>query len=245
MPKTNKSATYSKSQGNLAYDRLESSIAHMDIQPGAFMTMADLQKQVGLGRTPVLEAIRKLTDDTLLEMQAGIGIRVTPIDLAREKRLLKIRRDLECFVLEMAIENESGLVRNQMHHLVQALYEAESNNDLRRFNELDKRMDQLILEAANEPFVARTLRPLHTIFRRLGFLYQSHLGDATSINKNILIHIKILEAVLNRDAPSAISANHELMDFMHAMFEPLDRKLEPSFFDVSIKPLNADLYSPS
>jgi len=225
------------SQGELAYERLESLIAHLELKPGTFMTMADLQSRVELGRTPVLEAIRKLSDDTLLEVRAGRGVRVTPIDLVRERRLLKIRRDVECFVVELAIENASGLVRNQMHYLERALREVESSSDLRQFNELDRRMDRLLLDAAEEPFVERTLRPLHTIFRRLGYLYQSHLGTEQTVRDNIQMHVRILQAIIDRDIGAAVSATGTLMDFMDGMFIPLERELEPSNFDVSIKPL--------
>ena len=40
-----------------------------------------------------------------------------------------------------------------------------------QFNAIDRRIDQLFLAAANEPFVESTLRPLHTIFRRIGWIY--------------------------------------------------------------------------
>lgn len=229
------------SQGELAYERLETLIAHLELKPGAFMTMADLQERVELGRTPVLEAIRKLSDDTLLEVRAGRGVRVTPIDLVRERRLLEIRRHLECFVVGLAIDNASGLVRNQMHYLARALREVEASQDMRQFNDLDKRMDRLLLDAAAEPFVERSLRPLHTIFRRLGFLYQSHLGTDDSVQDNVQLHVNILEAIIDRDSETAVAATKRLMDFMDEMFTPLERRLEPYHFDVSIEPLAHDL----
>lgn len=229
------------SQGELAYERLESLIAHLELKPGAFMTMADLQEHAALGRTPVLEAIRKLSDDTLLQVRAGRGVRVTPINLVRERRLLEIRRHLECFVVKLAIDNASGLVSNQMHYLARALKDVETSRDMRQFNELDKRMDQLLLDAADEPFVERSLRPLHAIFRRLGFLYQSYLGTEDSMQYNVQLHINILEAIIAHDSETGVEATMTLMDFMDEMFAPLENLLEPYHFDVSIKPLTRDL----
>lgn len=231
-----KTSSYGMSQGDQAYERIESLIAHMELKPGETMTMADLQERVSLGRTPVLEAIRKLSDDTLLEVRAGRGIKVTPIDLHRERRLLRIRRDIEVFVVELAIDNASGLVRNQLNQLARLLRELKSGSDIRPFNELDKRMDQLLLEAADEPFVERTLRPLHTTFRRLGYLYQSHLGSERTVQENIQMHMDMLDAIIERDTPKALKATHLLMDFMEEMLVPLERDLAPSYLDVNIKP---------
>ncbi len=234
---SNKTAAYGMSQGEQAYERIESLIAHMELKPGESMTMADLQERVALGRTPVLEAIRKLSDDTLLEVRAGRGVRVTPIDLHRERRLLRIRRDIECFVVELAIDNASGLVRNQLHHLARMLRELKASTDIRPFNELDKRMDQLLLEAADEPFLERTLRPLHTTFRRLGYLYQSHFGNERTVHDNVQMHVDMLDAIIEHDTATALRSTHLLMDFMEEMFAPLERDLEPSYLDVGIKPL--------
>ncbi len=44
---------------------------------------------------------------------------------------------------------------------------------LAEFNVLDRRINQLLLSASGEPFLEHTLRPLHTIYRRIGFIHHN------------------------------------------------------------------------
>ena len=47
--------------------------------------------------------------------------------------------------------------------------------ELVEFNRLDRRMDRLMIAAAGESFLESTLRPLHTIFRRIGWIYHGRV----------------------------------------------------------------------
>ncbi|WP_292312633.1 GntR family transcriptional regulator, partial [Marivivens sp.] len=133
--------------------------------------MQELQDLTGLGRTPVHNAVNRLAADTLLVIVPRHGLRVAPIDLARERMLLQLRRDIERFVVKLAIERASLSHRNQMLHIERALKDRRETLTLDEFNQLDRRIDQILLSAANEPFLEHTLRPLHTIFRRIGFIH--------------------------------------------------------------------------
>ncbi|WP_280570606.1 GntR family transcriptional regulator [Chromohalobacter sp. 296-RDG] len=231
------------SQGELAYERIESLLTHMELRPGEYLTLQAVQERVGLGRTPIVEAVRKLSDDTLVEVRAGRGLKVVPIDLVRERELLSLRRDMERFAIQRTINNASPLHFSQMRRLCESLEAlnlaretALTAEDIRSFNELDHRMDDLILAAASEPFLGRTLRPLHTIYRRLGFLFLTYCGTDELIHRNITLHQDVLRAILDRDYPEACKASDGLMDFAANMFPPLEMELDPSLLDASIKP---------
>lgn len=231
------------SRGELAYERIESLLTHMELKPGEYLTLQAVQERVGLGRTPIVEAIRKLSDDTLVEVRAGRGLKVAPIDLARERELLDLRRDMERFAIQRTIKKASHLHLSQMRRLYESLDALNTSretaltaDDIRSFNELDHRMDDLILAAAAEPFLARTLRPLHTIYRRLGFLFLTYCGMDELIHRNIALHQEVLRAILNRDIEGACEASDELMDFAASMFPSLEMKLDPSLLDAGIEP---------
>jgi len=55
------------------------------------------------------------------------------------------------------------------------LREKRATLTLAQFNEIDRKVDRLILAAANEMFLENTLRPLHTLFRRIGHIHHSHI----------------------------------------------------------------------
>jgi len=105
---------------------------------------------------------------------------------------------------------------------------------IEQFNVADRLIDQLFLAAAQEPFVEGTLRPLHTIFRRIGWIYHMHKPDNVQLKDTVEGHIAVIEAVANGDVDAAIAASDRLMDFVDSMFEVLERDVAPSTLDCSL-----------
>ena len=91
-------------QVELAYERIEQMLVNCQLKPGRFMAMQDLQELVHFGRTPVLQAVSRLAADTLVIVRPRHGVQIAPIDLARERGLLPLRRDTERFVIRLAAE---------------------------------------------------------------------------------------------------------------------------------------------
>ena len=216
---------------DLAYDRLEEMIVSCRLQPGLYLSIQDLQQATGLGRTPTHQAVSRLAADTLIVIRPRHGLQISPIDLARDRTLLLLRRDLERFVVRMATSHAGATHRNQCLHLAQLLRDGGPGMTVERFNQLDRRIDQLLLDAAGEPFLANTLRPLRTISRRVGFVYHSWVQPALGIGGSLPCHLDILDAVAAGRAREATAASDRLMAFCDAMFEELGAGVDPALFD--------------
>ncbi len=221
----------------LAYQRIEELLVNCQLKPGRFLTVSELQTITGYGRTPVHSAVNRFAADTLIIIRPRHGLQIAPVDLARERLLLGLRRDMERFVIRLAAERASLSHRNQMLHIERALGERRTTASIDAFNKLDRRIDALILEASGEPFLAHTMRPLHTIYRRIGFIYHRLLPGHTDLTGTIDRHTAILNAVANRRADDAAKASDELMSFMDSMFFEMEAGLDPSLLDCSIEPL--------
>src|SRR5205814_9831687 len=104
-------------------------------------------------------------------------------------------------------------------HLQRALRERRDVMDIDEFNLLDRRLDRLILAVAGEPFLEHTLRPLHTLSRRVGWLYHAKLEAPSSLQTTIDRHLAVLEAVANRHITRAIEASDRLIAFVDGMFD--------------------------
>ena len=221
----------------LAYQRIEELLVNCQLKPGRFLTVSELQSVTGCGRTPVHSAVNRFAADTLIIIRPRHGLQIAPVDLARERMLLGLRRDIERFVIRLAAERASLSHRNQMLHIERALTERRTACSIDAFNKLDRRIDALILEASGEPFLAHTMRPLHTIYRRIGFIYHRLLPGHTDLTGTIDRHVAILNAVANRRAEDAVKASDELMSFMDSMFVEMEAGLDPSLLDCSIEPL--------
>jgi DNA-binding GntR family transcriptional regulator len=216
----------------LAYERIEDLIVHGTLRPGADIRMQDLQDRIGIGRTPVHQAVRRLAAETLIHIRPRDGLRISPIDLGRDRQLLRLRRDMDRFSVQLAAEKLNANQRNRLLRLGKAMRERATSMDVHEFNGYDRELDAIILDAANEPFLDRTLRPLHTIFRRTGHVYLTHLGGAEGLGQTIACHLDLLNAVNAQDAEGASAASDRLITFADSMFERLEREIDPIHLDV-------------
>jgi DNA-binding GntR family transcriptional regulator len=221
----------------LAYERIEDLIVSCELTPGRFLAIQDLQEMTGFSRTPVHQAVSRLADDTLILVRPRHGVQIAPIDLARERVLLQLRRDLERFVIRLAAERSSPTHRNQLLHMARVLRERREDMTAGEFNVLDRRIDNLILTAAGEPFLRQTMRPLHTIYRRIGWIHHHHIKGNASIHTTIDCHVGVLDAVANRHVKQAVAASDSLIDFVDSMFDTMEREVDPSLLDCSLEPL--------
>jgi DNA-binding GntR family transcriptional regulator len=221
----------------LAYHRIEELLVKCELAPGRFLAMQDLQDMTGFGRTPVHHAVNRLAADTLIIIRPRHGLQIAPIDLARERVLLHLRRDIERFVIRLAAERAGPSHRNQMLHMERLLREKRDGLTLAEFNTLDRRIDQMVLAAAGEPFLEHTLRPLHTIFRRIGFIHHSYMAEKTNLDGTIDHHLAVLNAVATKHVDRAVAASDALIAFVDGMFDEMESRIDPSLLDCSIEPL--------
>jgi DNA-binding GntR family transcriptional regulator len=223
----------------LAYERIEDLIINCELKPGRFLAIQDLQEITGFSRTPVHQAVSRLAVDTLILVRPRHGVQIAPIDLARERMLLCLRRDIERFVIRLAAERSGPSHRNQFLHLERLLRERRDSMTIGEFNVFDRRIDRLILAAASELFLEHTLRPLHTICRRIGWIYHSQVKGGASLHTTIDCHLAVLNAVANRDVEPAMAASDALMDFVDSMFDVMERDIDPALLDCSLELLIA------
>jgi DNA-binding GntR family transcriptional regulator len=221
----------------LAYQRIEDLLVACKLKPGRFLSLQELQELTRFGRTPVHSAVNQLAADTLIIIRPRHGLQIAPIDLARERMLLGLRRDMERFVIRLAAERANLSHRNQALHIERALRERREKLSIDEFNRLDRRIDALILLSAGEPLLAHTMRPLHTIYRRIGFIYHRLLPGHSDLSGTIDSHLAILNAVANHRVDRAVEASDALIDFMDQMFEEMETGIDPGLLDCSIEPL--------
>ena len=216
----------------IAYERIEELFVCMRIAPGSEIRTQDLQAMTGLGRTPVHQAVRRLAAETLLEIRPRNGLRVTPIDLAREMRLADLRRDLDRFVTSAAIRNMTSNDRTALHHLKRRLDAERTTMDVDAFNVIDKTFNKLLIHASGERFLERVLSPLHAISRRIGYLSISQISNREGLLGTIDRHVAIMDAILAGEEGRACEASDELVRFSISMLKEFEDRVDPGLLDI-------------
>lgn len=218
-----------------AYERIEELFISLRLQPGGSLRTQDLQVLTGLGRTPVHQAVRRLAAETLFDIQPRNGLRVAPINLAREKRLSELRRDLDRFVTVAAIAGMEANERARLGYIMRCLEDERAGMTLDRFNTLDKAFDRLMMQASRERFLERSLRPLKAFARRSGYLDISQVSKAEGLQQTIDHHLAIMQAVMARDVAAACAMSDRLVDLGVQMLDRLERLVDPALLDISFR----------
>ena len=92
-----------------AYRLLEAKLVTLELAPGALVAEKDLVDRVGIGRTPVREAIQRLSAEGLLQVLPRKGLVVTPLLRSDLLQIIEVRRVLERLMVVKAAERAGEL----------------------------------------------------------------------------------------------------------------------------------------
>ena len=215
----------------LAYDRLEEMIVSCALRPGLLLSIPELQERLRMGRTPTHLAVSRLAADTLIVIHPRKGLQIAPIELPRERTLLRLRRDLERFAVRLAVERATPAHQAELARIGELLGDEAKSMTVEAFNHLDRRINHILIAASGVAFLESALRPLHTIFRRVGWIYHRVLRPAEGPSRTIDCHRAILDAVIARRAKEAVKAADALIAFNEAMLQALDGDIDPALLD--------------
>jgi DNA-binding GntR family transcriptional regulator len=94
-------------KSDLAYTRLRGLILSGDLAPGAVLPQAALASTIGISTTPLREALRRLKQEGLVDLDAHRDARVRPLDAAEARDLLELRGSLDPLAAALAAQRRS------------------------------------------------------------------------------------------------------------------------------------------
>lgn len=216
--------------GERAYQALRTDIIEWRLPPGSMLAEVEQSRRLGVSRTPLREALARLTAEGLAAPQGGRGVVVTDISLDHIHELFEVRRALDCQAAALAAERrEDGVFESLRAELADAGALLDGADPSRhRYFDLVHRMDEAIDEAARNQYLLQAQRNLRTHLVRVRRLATDHPGRLLAAASE---HALIAKAIEARDAPLAIAAtqvhlNNSLEHVLSAE-EPVIRREEP------------------
>jgi DNA-binding GntR family transcriptional regulator len=94
-------------KSDLAYDRVRELVLSGDLAPGAVIPQGSLARTIGISTTPLREALRRLKQEGLVELDAHRDARVRPLDATEARDLLEMRRSLDPLAAALAAERRT------------------------------------------------------------------------------------------------------------------------------------------
>lgn len=196
-----------------AYQQLEELITTLALPPGMVLGEQNLVQRLGIGRTPIREALQRLARDGLVVVMPRRGILVSEINIRTQLRLLETRRVLERLIARLAAERATREELEVFAGLAQEMRAAAAAADDLAFMRLDSRFNELIAIASRNEFAVRALANMAGLSRR--FWYQ-HYKEAADLPLSANLHADICDAVAKRHGTKAEAASDRLVDYIES-----------------------------
>lgn len=196
-----------------AYRMLEELIVTLALPPETILSEQSLAARLGIGRTPIREALQRLARDGLVVILPRRGILVSQINLKTQMRLLEVRRELERLMARGAAERATPEETAQFAAIARDMRRASDESDDMTFMRLDSQFNELVSEAARNEFASRAMGLMHGLSRR--FWYQ-HYRESGDLPLSARLHAEVAEAIAKRNPDAAGKASDRLIDYIES-----------------------------
>jgi DNA-binding GntR family transcriptional regulator len=187
-----------------AYQQIKHRIVSLDLPPGSVLKEADLQQELHLGRTPIREALKRLSLEKLVVIVPRRGMFVSEIGLKDLQQLFEVRLVLESLAARLAAERGTTGHWQQMEA---ALDQLTAGADHEALIAIDTECHEIIYEAAQNRFLGDTLTTHYALSLRLWYYVLNDIADMRSALQE---HEQILSALRAGDGDRAanLMCNH-------------------------------------
>ena len=184
-----------------AYELLENRLVTLELAPGSIVSEGLLIDMVGLGRTPVREAMQRLAHQDMIRVMPRKGLMIVPVESTDMLHILEVRKRLERLIVKLAALNARDEQRSDLSAIARTL--SFSHDSFEDFLELDRELDTLLDDCAGNPFASAAVAPLRTHCRRFWFFnrHRLRLSDA------IAAHGTMIRLIARRDYRGAQKAS--------------------------------------
>ena len=188
----------SKSSGEAAYDALLASIRDGRFAPGDRLREEEVGEQLGLSRTPVREALRRLETDGIVEHRPRIGAVIRELSQREVVELYEMRVVLERTAAELAAKHGTAAEFDTLTALNEDL--ARERKTPARAAAINQTFHRALYTAARNRFLLEAARALNNSLLLLG---PTTYTEDTRVDVVVQQHQDIIDALLNGNAEAA------------------------------------------
>ncbi|GHE21632.1 GntR family transcriptional regulator [Halomonas urumqiensis] len=183
-----------------AYQALHQRIVRGQLAPGTTLLEPALCENLGISRTPLREALKRLSGEGLVILPRNRRARVAPIDAEELQHLFEVEAGLESMAASLAASRMTNTEIKQLEGLQQRLERLHAKGDRSAYFELNQRIHGLIVAGARNPVLTETHQRLLGRLERARYLALDRLGRWQESTDE---HQAILDALRARDSERA------------------------------------------
>jgi len=210
MTRVQRTAKGPERLADIAHSKLEELIVTLELEPGSMWSEVTLSERIGIGRTPVREAVQRLAWEGLVTIIRRHGIKVSEIDVHEQMLVVEMRRELERLVATRAARRATVDERRHLSKTAELFVEAGMTDDALKFLRIHFDSKRFLISCARNPFATNAFGPLNALTRRFYFVYQC---EARDVRRAAELHASVLRAVAAGDEVAAAEAADRMVDY--------------------------------
>lgn len=197
-----------------AYVEIEERIVTLALRPGEVLSETALANSLGIGRTPVREALQRLAREGLVVVLPRRGILVSAFNVQSQLRMLEVRREVERLMVRSAAVRANDGQRSEFRGIAGHMRGAAAAADDIGFMRLDHSFNDAVAAAADNEFATQAMALMAGLSRRFWFMHHTRVDDLPVAAER---HAVVAEAIAAGDDCAAATANDELLDYIESV----------------------------
>jgi DNA-binding GntR family transcriptional regulator len=182
-----------------AYHQIKEKIIAVEMPPGSVIRETQLMAELGLGRTPIREALKQLQGENLVVVAPRRGLFVADIAITDLQQIYEVRIELESLCVRLATQRIISEQLAEMKDLV-AEYQAGDKSDKQWLMAQDRRFHHLLAHATGNKFLLSQFELFYNLALRIWHLALNHIQPD---DMDMDAHIEILTAIEAQDSSRA------------------------------------------
>jgi DNA-binding GntR family transcriptional regulator len=195
--------TTPQSLRDLAYETIKHRIITCAFRPGEYINEAQVSALLGLGRTPVHQAIDRLMLDGMVEVIPRKGVIVKPVSLDEVLHIIEARLMVEPAAIRLATARADDGEISALGDIIGRAQQWSAVRNVEQMMLLDREFHLVPARATRNDVLAGILRRLHERSLRFWFISLTDVGHHNDVQDE---HGLILRAVRERDSEAAEAA---------------------------------------
>ncbi len=188
---------------DVVFNTLRKAILTGELKPGERLMEIHLANRLGVSRTPIREAIRKLELEGLVIMIPRRGAEVAQITEKSLKDVLEVRRALDALCVELACERITEEGKVKLREACSEFEKATKTGDVTAIAKADVALHDIIVEATGNARLIQLINNLSEQMYRYRFEY---IKDESRHEKLVEEHRMIYESIIEKDKEKAAKA---------------------------------------
>ena len=188
---------------DVVFNTLRQAILTGELKPGERLMEIHLADRLGVSRTPIREAIRKLELEGLVVMIPRKGAQVARITEKNLKDVLEVRRALDMLAVRLACSRMDDEYKKQLREACDEFARVVKNNNTKDITEADVRFHDIINKATGND---RLIQLVNNLAEQMYRYRLEYIKDAGYHNRLVAEHEEIYSAIMDGDEERAAKA---------------------------------------